>query len=263
MARPLPPRARGRVPGHQPRAVRAGQPARGRAPQRGGGRRRRPVDLPLPRRRRAQHPRLPQGLSGRARGPPGAELPLEPGHPRRRLQRHPQQPGARREEAVDRARRRREGVRDAGLQRGRGGGVRRRRDRAPAQDGEARLLGLRGPLSHQRAVPLLRGRARAPPHPLPARRRRPLLGAPRGQGRRRLPALLLQPPRRAELRAHRVGAAAQDRQRHRRRAERLRARHGGGPAGRARRPGARAQPAARRPSTRCRSSARSSSRCGR
>ena len=88
----LPPRARRRVPGHQLRAVpdaaaarrRRAPGARARAAAehsrtsqpRGGGRRL-PVDLLVPRCRGAQHPRLPAGLPGRARGQARAELPLE------------------------------------------------------------------------------------------------------------------------------------------------------------------------------------------
>ena len=66
-ARDVPPRARRRVPGHEPRAVPAAAAARRRAPQPRGRRRRRPVDLRLPRRRHPQHPRLPGRLPGRAR----------------------------------------------------------------------------------------------------------------------------------------------------------------------------------------------------
>ena len=52
-------------------------------PHRGG--RRGPVDLLLARRRHPEHPRLRARLPGRAGPAPGGELPLEPGHPRRRL----------------------------------------------------------------------------------------------------------------------------------------------------------------------------------
>ena len=84
-ARALPPalplRAGRRVPGHEPRAVRPGPPPVPPAGQRDGGRRRGPVDLLLARRRHPQHPRLREGLPGRARAAPGGELPLHPGHP--------------------------------------------------------------------------------------------------------------------------------------------------------------------------------------
>ena len=54
-----------------------------RASQPRGRRRRRPVDLQLPRRRRAQHPGLPGRLPRRARGQARAELPLHRDDPRR------------------------------------------------------------------------------------------------------------------------------------------------------------------------------------
>ena len=78
-------RARRRVPGHEPHAVRA-DPAPGRAArQRHRRRRRGPVDLLLARRRHPEHPGLRARLPGRARAAPGGELPLHPGHPRLRL----------------------------------------------------------------------------------------------------------------------------------------------------------------------------------
>ena len=55
-----------------------------RAPQPGGGRRRRAGDLRLPRRRHPQHPRLPGRLPGRPRRQAGAELPLDADDPLRR-----------------------------------------------------------------------------------------------------------------------------------------------------------------------------------
>ena len=65
---PLPVHPGGRVPGHQLRAVRAGQAAGGPSSQRGGGGRRRPGHLPLPRRVDEQHPRLrPDAIRTRAR----------------------------------------------------------------------------------------------------------------------------------------------------------------------------------------------------
>ena len=63
----LPARARGRVPGHELRAGDAAAPARGRAPQRDRGRRRRPGDLPLPRRVAEEPARLPARVPGRRR----------------------------------------------------------------------------------------------------------------------------------------------------------------------------------------------------
>ena len=81
--RALRPRAGRRVPGHQPAAGR--HPARPQArrprPDRGG--RRRAVDLLVPRRRAAQHPRLPGAVrAAGARARADAQLPLDAAHPR-------------------------------------------------------------------------------------------------------------------------------------------------------------------------------------
>ena len=115
---PVPPRPRRRVPGHQPRPVRPGPPAlcrrprgprprgrAGRAQRADGGRRRRPVDLRLPRRQHPQHPRLRAGLPRRRDDPAGAELPLHPDHPQRRQRGHRPQPGPQAQAAVVRRRR--------------------------------------------------------------------------------------------------------------------------------------------------------------
>ena len=73
------------------------------APQRGGGRRRRPGHLPLPRRVDEQHPRLRPRLSGRAAGGAAGEPPLAAGGARRRVPADPaQQPGPARGGAEDR-----------------------------------------------------------------------------------------------------------------------------------------------------------------
>ena len=86
---PVPARAGRRVPGHQPRAVRAGAGARHRRGPRARRtacravrrRGRRPVDLRVPRRDDPQHPGLRAGLPGRHHDPARAELPLHPDHP--------------------------------------------------------------------------------------------------------------------------------------------------------------------------------------
>ena len=83
-AQRLPPGAGRRVPGHQPRPVPLAPAADRRAPQPGGGRRRRPVDLRLPRSRHPEHPRLRGRLPRRPRGQARAELPLDADDPRRR-----------------------------------------------------------------------------------------------------------------------------------------------------------------------------------
>ena len=92
--RPLPVHPRRRVPGHEPRPVGARRAARGAPSQRDRRRRRRPVDLPLPRRRDQQHPGVPRPLPGRPDRRPAAELPLAGADPRRRPPAHPvQRPG--------------------------------------------------------------------------------------------------------------------------------------------------------------------------
>ena len=61
------------------------RPTGGRTPARAvRGRRRRPVDLRLPRRDHPQHPRVRARLPERHDDPAGAELPLHPDHPHRR-----------------------------------------------------------------------------------------------------------------------------------------------------------------------------------
>ena len=91
---PLQVHPRGRVPGHEPGPGRARRARRRAAPQRDGRRRRRPVDLQVPRRRDQQHPRVPRALppgTGRRAAP---ELPLARADPRRVLPpRPPQRPG--------------------------------------------------------------------------------------------------------------------------------------------------------------------------
>ena len=134
-ARALPARASARagrrVPGHQPRPVPLAAAAGRRAPQPGCGRRRRPVDLRLPRRRHPQHPgvraRLPRRRGGQAR----AELPLHADHPRRRQRGHQQQPRADREGPVDRERQGRADPHARAGGRARRGALRGRPDRAP------------------------------------------------------------------------------------------------------------------------------------
>ena len=127
----LPPRRR--VPGHEPAAVPLDPGPRREAPQPRGRRRRRPVDLPLARRRHPEHPRLRARLPGRDGRQARAELPLDPADPRRRPRRRLAQHGADRQEALDRAERRGEDPALRGLQRGGGGRVDRPPGRGPGR----------------------------------------------------------------------------------------------------------------------------------
>ena len=78
-------RAGRRIPGHQPAAGRDPADAQARRARPHRGRRRRAVDLLLPRRDRAQHPRLSAALlAAGARRHARAQLPLDPADPRRR-----------------------------------------------------------------------------------------------------------------------------------------------------------------------------------
>ncbi len=103
--RALRPRARRRVPGHQPAA--GGDPARAEAgrPRPHGGRRRRAEHLRLSRRRGREHPRLSGPLrSAGARRRARAQLPLDPADPRRVERGHRAGRAAPREDLVDRPR---------------------------------------------------------------------------------------------------------------------------------------------------------------
>ena len=103
--RPLPLPARRRVPGHERPAVRDRPQDRRLAPKPLRRRRRRPVDLRLARRGRAQDPsKFERDFPGAVGDPAGDQLPLDAADPRRREQGHPQQPGAARKDAAQRAR---------------------------------------------------------------------------------------------------------------------------------------------------------------
>ena len=82
---------------------------------------------------------------------------------------------------------------------------------AGRRGGEAAPEGDRRPLPDERPVPGDRGGVPALRAPLPAHRRHPLLPAPRGQGRARLPAGPAQRHRHRQLRADRQPAGARDR----------------------------------------------------
>ncbi len=180
----LPLRARGRVPGHEPRAARDARAALGPLGQPHGGGRRRPGDLPLARRGRRQPDRVPPPASGRARGGADGELPLDAGDPRHlRAARPLQQPAPARGELRHRqapalaARGRRTGA-PSRVRHGVGRGRRGRRDDRGTPRARAAAARLRDPGPQQRRrrpVPARAQRARpaAPlqrqPRPLRAR----------------------------------------------------------------------------------------------
>ena len=93
-------RAGRRVPGHQRASGRNPLPALPGGAGTDGGRRRRPVDLLLPRRHGPQHPRLSQALSGSDDRDPGAELPQHAADPRRHQRGDRPGPGALHQESL-------------------------------------------------------------------------------------------------------------------------------------------------------------------
>ncbi len=185
--------------------------ARGRAERAGRRRRRRPVDLRLPRCHHPQHRGVRAGLPRRPHHPARAELPLDPDHPARRQRGHRPQRGPAQEEPVERDRRRRPHRRLRRRQRARRGVVRgplhrpaRRRPRRAARR-------RRGVLPHQRPVPSPGRGVRAGRSALQGGRRHAVLRAPRGQGRPGLPAGALQPQRHGQPAPHRQRAQARHR----------------------------------------------------
>ena len=168
----LPLHPRRRVPGHEPGAVGARRAARRAPSERDGRRRRRPVDLPVPRRGDQQHPRVPGAVPRRADRRPAPQLPLARADPRRRAPAHPLQrsrigsrsrSGSRSGSSPERVGPRRGADPPPRLRHGgRGGGLDRRRDPSARRRG----LAAAGP---RRAGP--RERGRGPDSPLAQRRR--------------------------------------------------------------------------------------------
>ena len=210
---------------HQLCAARPRGPARRRRRPAGGAgradgrRRRRPVDLRVPRRQHPQHHGLRGRLPRRADDPAGAELPLDADDPHRRQRGDQPQRGPQGQEALVRRRRRRADRRLRRRRRARRGAVRRGRDQERSADAERPGRRRRGVLPDQRAVTCVRGDVHPHRPALPGGRRRPVLRAPRDPRRAGLPAAAGQ-PRRRDL-------AAPDHQRaqarHRRPRDRLRA----------------------------------------
>ena len=163
-----------RVPGHQPAPARRPRGARARQPVR--GRRRVPVDLRLPPRRRHDLPRAPRGARRGARAPADGELPLLRGAARRPQRRLRAAVGAE--------------LRAAGGRSWREGGRRGRDDAAALRPRHRGLRGgpraaARGAAGHRPARlgrPGGRGQAR------PRRPRRAALATGRGAARRPAPA---------------------------------------------------------------------------
>ena len=167
---PVPARPRRRVPGHQPsRSTSWSSELVGPAPGRRAGargaagravrrRRRRPVDLRLPRRDDPQHRGVRAGLPRRPDHPARAELPLDADHPAGRQRGHRPQREPPRQEPLDRLRRRRADRRLRRRQRARRGGVRRAADRPPQR--------------RPRASAPRTSRSSTAPTPSPARSRR-------------------------------------------------------------------------------------------
>ena len=200
-----------RVPGHEPRAVRTGEPAGLAVPQRVRRRRRRPGRLLVAGRDHQEHPRLRARLSRRGRVPDGAELPLHAEHPghRERVDRTQRAPQA--EEPVDRGGQRRAGGAVPSGGRARRGVLRRRRDRAAPPERRVPLRRRRRLLSHERAEPRDRGRADARRRSLPRVRRRPVLSTQGDQGRPGIPAAAAQPAGRHLVPSRGQHAEARDR----------------------------------------------------
>ena len=210
LAEGLPLRPRGRVPGHEPRAVPAAPAPGRRAQERLRGRRPRPVDLCVPRRRHPQHPRVRAGLRRGQGDPARAELPLHELDPRGSERGHLAQPRAQAEEPLERARRGRAGARARGRGRARRGAVCRLRDRIARRSG-LRELRDRDLLPDERAITGDRRVPRDDTDPVPGDRRAALLRAGGDQGRRRLPPGDRQPSRRGLPLADRQPAQAGDR----------------------------------------------------
>ena len=223
----LPARPRRRVPGHERRAVGARAPARARAPQHHGRRRRRAERLQVPRRRLPQpvevRGRVPRGDDRRAR----PELPVDAAHPRsgERGDREQRVDAARSISGPTRASASRSSATRATTSTTRPQFVVREIHRL-VDGGRAPLRRHRRLLPHERAEPRARRVARAFRRAVPRVRRREVLRPARDQGRARVSPRAGESRRRGVVEAHRQHAAAR-RRRHVDREDRLvRARRG-------------------------------------
>ena len=178
--------------------------------QPGRRRRSRSVDLPLARRRPAQHPRLRARLPRSEDREARAELSIDAGHSRRGLGGHQPEQEPQGQAAVDRAQGRRPHQVLPRIGRA-------RRSRLHHADGafghyvRARLHG-RGAVSHQRSVARHRRLADALGSLVPHRRRRAVLRAQGNQGLARVPQAADQPTRRCQPAQGDQRAAARHRQ---------------------------------------------------
>ena len=176
-------------------------------------RRRGPVDLPLPRRRHPQHPRVRAGVPRRHGDHARAELPVDADDPRRgergdREQRRPQA-----EEPLDRTGQRRADRALPRRRRGRRGAVGRARDRAAARRRPPPLGRRRRLLPHERAEPRARGALHARGHPVQGRRRH-AASTTGARSRTRSRTWRSQPGRRGERQAGGERAQARRRRHH-------------------------------------------------
>ena len=185
-----------------------------RAPQPVRGRRRGPVDLPLPRGGHPQHPRLREGLPRRARWCGSSRTTARRSRSSRRRARSSRTTSSARARACSPSAAGGELVRfyEAADERGEAAFVvgellrLRERGRVTRQLGDL--------LPHARAVAAARGGAAQVQPALRRRRRHALLRPRRGEGRPRLPARAAQPGRHREPAAHREHARARHRAHH-------------------------------------------------
>ena len=175
------------------------------------GRRRRPVDLRLPRREHPQHRRVRARLPERAHRAAGAELPLHADDPLGRERRHRPQPGPPRQAAVDGRGRRAEGrsatSRTTSTTRPRSSPARSTGWSTTARSATAtsRLL------PDERPVAGVRRRVPAGRAAVQGRRRGAVLRAPGDPRRAGLPAGAVEPGRHGEPAAHPQRAQARHR----------------------------------------------------
>ena len=231
----LPPRARGRVPGHEPAAdgsscwralhhpvtVAPTLPGQDGSPASPSGRGEGNVifavgddDQSIYAFRGASSANMHDLQRDFAVGPrdqAGAELPLPRPHPRRGQRADRPQPQTPREEPVDGGREGRAAARLRGCDGSRGSGVHRRRGEG-AQGGGHCPRPARGALPLERTVASAGARALQRGDPVPGLRRPALLRAPGGEARARLPATHRERRRRRRVDAHHQFPGARHRQ---------------------------------------------------